>query len=88
MVAQEFFIKGVMQENFRSLKTPENKHLTIWINGIFFMILHMNYPVYYLICAGLLCIITGYLYERDKNIWGSTLIHFVVGFMPRALGLK
>ena len=88
VVAQEFFIKGVMQENFRSLKTPENTHLTIWINGIFFMILHMNYPVYYLICAGLLCIITGYLYERDKNIWGSTLIHFVVGFMPRALGLK
>ena len=28
------------------------------------------------------------MYERDKNIWGTVLIHFVVGFMPRALGLK
>lgn len=31
---------------------------------------------------------TGYLYERDRNIWGAALIHFVIGFMPRALGLK
>lgn len=28
------------------------------------------------------------MYERDKNLWGTVLIHFVVGFMPRALGLK
>ena len=33
VVAQEFFIKGVMQESFKSLKKPENKHLTIWVNG-------------------------------------------------------
>jgi len=87
-ILQEWFIKGFMQENFRSLHPVENKHFTIAVNSIFFAILHMNYPLYYLLGAGLLCFGTGYLYERDRNIWGSTLIHFVIGFMPRALGLK
>ncbi len=67
-----------MQENFRSLSPNGNKHAAM----------NMNYPLYYLIGAGILCIGTGYLYERDRNIWGSSLIHFVIGFMPRALGLK
>ena len=87
-VLQELFIKGLIQENFCSLSPDENRHFTVAVNGIFFAILHMNYPLYYLIGAGLLCIGTGYLYERDRNIWGSSLIHFVIGFMPRALGLK
>lgn len=87
-VLQELFIKALMQENFRSLSKDGNRHFTVVINGIFFAAMHMNYPLYYLIGAGLLCIGTGYLYERDRNIWGSSLIHFVIGFMPRALGLK
>lgn len=87
-VLQELFIKALMQENFRSLSRDGNKHLTVAVNGIFFAAMHMNYPLYYLIGAGLLCIGTGYLYERDRNIWGSSLIHFVIGFMPRAIGLK
>ena len=87
-VLQELFIKALMQENFRSLSPNGNKHITVAVNGIFFAAMHMNYPLYYLIGAGILCIGTGYLYERDRNIWGSSLIHFVIGFMPRALGLK
>lgn len=87
-VLQELIIKGLMQENFRSLSPGKNRHFTVVINGIFFAAMHMNYPLYYLIGAGILCIGTGYLYERDRNIWGSSLIHFVIGFMPRALGLK
>ncbi len=47
----------------------------------------MNFQLYYLLGAGLLCMLTGYLYERDGNIWGAVLIHLTVGFMPRALGL-
>jgi len=87
-VFQEFLIKAVMQENVRSLVPDGNRHLTAVMIGLFFASLHMNYPLYYLLGAGLLCFGTAYLYERDRNIWGSVLIHFVIGFMPRALGLK
>ena len=37
--------------------------------------------------AFLLCFFTGLLYERDRNIWGSVIIHFALGFMPRCFGV-
>ncbi|MCR5835264.1 MAG: CPBP family intramembrane metalloprotease [Lachnospiraceae bacterium] len=88
VILQEAVIKGLMQENFRTLNPEGNQHFSIWVNGLFFMILHMNYPLYYMVGAGILCIATGYIYEHYRDIWGSSLIHFVIGFMPRALGLK
>ena len=87
-ILQELLIKALVQENVRSLAPNGNRHMTAGLTGLFFAILHMNYPLYYLLGAGLLCYGTAYLYERDQNIWGSSLIHFVIGFMPRALGLK
>jgi membrane protease YdiL (CAAX protease family) len=87
-VLQELLIKALVQENVRCLAPNGNRHMTAGLTGLFFAILHMNYPLYYLVGAGLLCYGTAYLYERDQNIWGSSLIHFVIGFMPRALGLK
>ena len=87
-VFQELLIKALVQENVRCLSPNGNRHMTAGLTGLFFAILHMNYPLYYLLGAGLLCFGTAYLYEKDRNIWGSVLIHFVIGFMPRALGLK
>ncbi len=60
--------------------------ITAWITSVFF-ILHMQYALYYMTGALLLCLVTGILYEKDRNIWGSILIHFAIGFMPRCLGV-
>ena len=87
VVLQEIMIKAFTQENIRLLNTSGNRHVTMVLTGLFFAVLHMNFQLYYLIGAGLLCMLTGYLYERDGNIWGSALIHLTIGFMPRALGL-
>ena len=85
---QEFLIKAVVQHNIGTINEKISKHFTVWVTSLFFGILHMAYPMYYILGAVFLCSLTGYMYERDKNIWGTVLIHFVVGFMPRALGLK
>ena len=61
--------------------------ITAWITAVFFFILHMQYPLYYMTGALLLCLVTGIMYERDRNIWGAVLIHFAVGFMPRCFGI-
>lgn len=87
VVLQEIMIKAFTQENIRLLNTSGNRHVTMVLTGLFFAVLHMNFQLYYLLGAGLLCMLTGYLYERDGNIWGAVLIHLTVGFMPRALGL-
>ena len=87
VILQEIMIKAFVQENIRRVNTTDNKHITVILTGLFFAILHMNYPLYYLVAAGFLCALTGYLYERDGNIWGAALIHFALGFMPRAFGI-
>ena len=87
VILQELMIKAFTQENIRLLNTSGNRHITMVLTGLFFAVLHMNFQLYYLIGAGLLCMLTGYLYERDGNIWGSALIHLTIGFMPRVLGL-
>ena len=86
-ILQEFLVKGVSQHNFVKAFEDRNKFVGILANAVFFGILHMNYKLYYMLGAFLMCFLTAFLYEDDKHIYGCALIHFVVGFMPRVLGL-
>ena len=99
IVFQEFFIKAFTQENIGiALRNigPEEKQegrnktqavLTAVITAMFFFVLHIQYPLYYMTGAFLLCLVTGLLYERDRNIWGAVMIHFAIGFLPRCFGI-
>ena len=84
---------GCGQRDFRdALRRHEHVNtrqvlITAWITAVFFFILHMQYPLFYMTGALALCLVTGVLYERNRNIWGSVLIHFAIGFMPRCLGV-
>ena len=99
IVFQEFFIKAFTQENIgiaiRSIG-PEGRQdgqekkqtfLIALITAMFFFVLHIQFPLYYMTGAFLLCFFTGLLYERDRNIWGPVIIHFALGFMPRCFGV-
>lgn len=61
--------------------------ITAWITAVFFFILHLQYPLFYMTGALFLCLVTGVLYEKNRNIWGAALVHFAIGFMPRCLGV-
>ena len=99
IVFQEFFIKAFTQENIGiALRNvgPEEKQngsnkiqalLTALITSMFFFVLHLQYPLYYMTGAFLLCFVTGLLYERDRNIWGAVMVHFAIGFLPRCFGV-
>jgi membrane protease YdiL (CAAX protease family) len=84
---------GCGQRDFRdALRRHEHVNtrqalITAWITAVFFFILHMQYPLFYMTGALALCLVTGVLYERNRNIWGPVLIHFAIGFMPRCLGV-
>lgn len=84
---QEVFIKAFMQDNVRIMAGKDNIHYTVWLTSLYFFVMHMSYPLYYMTIAGLFCVATGYFYEKNRNIWGCALLHFVIGFMPRALGI-
>ena len=99
IVFQEFFIKAFTQENIGIVlsdltedgrhRVSERKHsiLTSLITAMFFFILHIQYPLYYMTGAFILCFFTGLLYERDRNIWGAVMIHIALGFLPRCFGV-
>ncbi|MBR2675965.1 MAG: CPBP family intramembrane metalloprotease [Solobacterium sp.] len=87
IVLQEIFIKAVVQDNFSDAFERKHIHMTVWVTALFFFIIHFQYPLYYMTGAMVLCMITGYLYEKYPSIWGPVLIHFVIGFLPRCLGI-
>lgn len=82
---QELLIKPLWQDNVS--RAMKNKWKTLIFIGLFFCILHMHFPFYYMAAAGVLCFLTGILYEKDRNIWCVWLLHFVMGFLPKAFGL-
>ena len=87
IVLQEIYIKLVVQDNFSEAFDRKHPHMTVWVTAFFFFIIHFQYPLYYMTGAMVLCMITGYLFEKYPSIWGPVLIHFVIGFLPRCLGI-
>ena len=85
---QEMYVKCFVQHNIRRSMDTSKPLAALAAAGLFFFLLHTGYPLYYMLGAWALCFFTGILYERTGSIWGSVMIHFVIGFMPRALGLK
>lgn len=88
VIVQEFCSKCIMQDSVKRLCGEKNMVITLLICSMLFGILHIGYPMYYMFCAGLLSLITGYIYEKDNTIWGCILVHFFVGFFPMAMGVQ
>ena len=87
-VLQEIFVKGVVEDNITASCKKYNKHFTVWMTALFFFVIHMGYELPMMFGAAILCALTGYLYEKNKSVWGSILIHFVIGFVPKIVGVS
>ena len=86
-ILQEFFVKGITEDNITASSDKYNKHFSVWMTALFFFVLHMGYDLPMMFGAAALCVITGYIYEKTRSIWGSVLLHFVVGFVPKMVGI-
>ena len=63
------------------------KHIAVIVSSLLFTTLHLYYGFTFMVSAGLLSVLLGYMYLRDKNIWGVSLVHFVFGTMGALLTL-
>lgn len=87
-VVQEFLARGVTQECLtRIFADREGKVMPIVIASFFFMALHLYFGFYFMVGAGVLSIILGIVYQKDRNIWGVSLIHCILGWLAMALAL-
>ena len=86
-ILQELFVKGIVEDNITASCKKYNKHFSIWMTSLFFFVLHMGYDLPMMFGAAVLCAVTGYVYEKTKSVYGSILLHFVVGFVPTMIGI-
>lgn len=86
-ILQELFVKGIVEDNITASCKKYNKHFSVWMTALFFFVLHMGYDLPMMFGAAVLCVVTGYLYEKTRSVYGSILLHFVVGFVPTMIGI-
>jgi len=77
---QEFLSRGGIQESLsRVFEGKYRKSHAIHMTSLFFMALHFQYGLPMMFGAGALSILLGYMYKKDQNIYGVTIIHYCFG---------
>ena len=79
-VLQEFLARSVMQENLRRIFVGKSADaMSVIVSSLIFGVLHIAYGLPLMLGAALLLGALGMLYNRQRNIWGLSIIHFVLG---------
>ena len=85
---QEFISRGLVQESLNHVFSGKYKDfLAIGITSLLFAALHIHKGVIMCIGSGVLSVILGVLYKKDKCIWGLVLVHYTFGIVPDLLGV-
>lgn len=88
VLLQEILAKSVLQYGMEKT-LPENKwYIALPLSALVFGMLHIYHSLYYILGAIGLALISGILYHRQKNVWSSFVLHFLIAFLPRCFGLK
>lgn len=85
-IFQEFLARGFLLTcliNILDLKSK--KHVAVLLSSLLFTSLHLYYGFTFMVSAGVLSVLLGYVCIKDENIWGVSLIHFVVGMAGMVL---
>ena len=86
---QEFISRGVIQESLANVFQGKHSHiLSIAITSLLFAALHIHKGLLMCIGAGVLSILLGILYRKDRTIWGLVLVHYTFGLIPNLLGIS
>ncbi|MDE6875108.1 MAG: PAS domain-containing protein [Lachnospiraceae bacterium] len=87
VILQEFLARGVMQENLKRIFTGKYAAaLSIFVSALIFGVLHVAHGLPSMIGASLLLGVLGIMYQKQGNIWGLCVIHYVLGEVGTFLG--
>lgn len=88
-VFQEFLARGFLVTTLMNI-TSMNKHrnhIAVITSSLLFMSLHSYYGFFFMLAAGVLSFVLGYVYLKDENIWGVSIIHYALGMVGIMLEL-
>ena len=91
VIAQEYLTRGLVYECIRRIITTENNEkyadvIAIFVSSLYFAALHIYLGVQYMIGAFVLLSFFGFIYKKQRSIWGLCIPHFVLGVMVDVLG--
>lgn len=88
VLVQEILAKGVLQYGIEETLPEDRWYIALPVSALVFGMLHIQHTLYYILGAIGLALVSGVLYHRQRNIWSSVVLHFMVAFLPRCFGLK
>lgn len=78
---QEFLARGFLQKGLDELYEGKGKALTVMVLcALVFSVFHIHKGFVGMLAAGFLTAVLGVLYERHQNIWGVSIVHYLVGY--------
>ena len=86
-VLQEFLARSMIYGSIK--KMFDGKHnviIAILLSSLLFGAVHIAHGFMYMVAAMILLGALGGLYEKQRNIWGVSIIHFVLGQAACCLG--
>ena len=87
-IMQEFLARGFLLSTMVNIyDTGHKNHVAVIVSSLLFTTLHLYYGFSFMVGAGLLSVLLGYMYLKDQNIWGVSLVHFVFGAAGAVLAL-
>lgn len=88
VLLQEILAKGILQYGMEKTLPADKWGVALLLSALVFGMVHVLHTLYYMLGAICLALASGILYHRQKNIWSSVLLHFLIAFLPRCFGLK
>ena len=80
VVVQEFLTRGVMHESVRRIIPGKHAELiAILVSSLFFGALHIHKGLAYMIGSVLLLSVFGFIYKKQRTIWGLCIPHYFLG---------
>lgn len=80
VLLQEFLARGAMQANLKRIFVGKHAGaLSILVSSLIFGVLHISYGLPLMLGAALLMGVLGVLYEKQGNLWGLSIVHYVLG---------
>ena len=86
-VIQEFLARSMIYGSIKKMFDGKNSAMAaILLSALLFGAVHIAHGFMYMVAAMVLLGSLGGLYEKHRNIWGVTMIHFILGQAACCLG--
>jgi len=77
---QELLSRGGIQECLtRIMPGKKSEYYAIALSSLFFMAVHVQNGFFFSLGSGILSVILGLIYKKDRNVYGVTVIHYLFG---------